>query len=69
MPSLDVTLCLSPACPARRECWRHWSNHQEKHNPYQSYATFDGSKGKECEHFKSITEHRAAPSQPGTETL
>lgn len=66
---LDQTLCLSPACPARRECAIHWSNHLGRHNPYQRFATYDGSQGKECGHFEPTQEHRAAPSQPGnTET-
>lgn len=65
MPSYDVTLCLSPACKDRADCWRHWSHHQGAHNPFQSYATFDGSKGKECGHFEPTQEHRAASSQPG----
>ena len=65
MPSYDVTLCLSPACKDRADCWRHWSHHQATRNPYQSFATFDGSRGRECEHFTEITEHRSAPSRNG----
>ena len=56
----DRTICLSPACKDRRLCSRHWSHHGEAHNPYRSYATFDGSQGKDgCEHFKPHAEKRA----------
>lgn len=61
-----MTVCLSPACKDRSSCARHWSHYPHGHNPYQSYACFDGSRGKECEHYvEKINEHRAAPSQPG----
>lgn len=56
----DISLCLSPACPARRDCLRHEASGTRPNPHRQTYGGFAPDERGKCVHFVATTKGREA---------